>query len=466
MDDFGQALRDVTDHLAVYRRGLKRSRVAPRATRAEIRASIAGPVPEDGATSREVVAELIDRATPGLMASAGPRYFGFVVGGSLDAALAADLLTSGWDQVAFNEALSPASLAFEDVAGGWLKDLLRIPSSSSVGFVTGAQAANTVGLAAGRWKVLQDHGWDVGIDGLFGAPRLRVVVGEERHATIDRTLRLLGIGEKAMAVVPACLDGSMDISALSDVLKAEPSAPTIVVAQSGNVNTGAFDNLERISEAARRMGAWLHVDGAFGLWAAASPAFTHLVDGLEGADSWGCDGHKWLNVPYDSGYAFCAHSDIHATAMAYTADYLTGQVVGREFGGGDYVPESSRRARGFATWAAIRSLGRSGVADLVERCCALARRLADGVAGIPNVTLANDVVLNQVLVRVGDAQFTNAVEELIQNDGTVWLGGTTRRGERLLRVAVSNWSTGEGDIDRTIDTIASAVHDARALRTS
>ena len=467
MDDFGQALCDVTDHLTEYRQGLKRSRVGPTATRAEIRASIAGPVPEDGAPSREVVAELIHRATPGLMASAGPRYFGFVVGGSLDAALAADLLTSGWDQVAFNEALSPASLAFEDVAGGWLKDLLRIPSSASVGFVTGAQAANTVGLAAGRWKVLQDHGWDVGKHGLFGAPRLRVVVGDERHATIDRTLRLLGIGEKAMVVVPACLDGSMDVSGLSDVLEAEPSAPTIVVAQSGNVNTGAFDDLEKISEAARRMGAWLHVDGAFGLWAAASPSYTHLVDGLEGADSWGCDGHKWLNVPYDAGYAFCANPDIHATAMAYTADYLTGQVVGREFGGGDFVPESSRRARGFATWAAIRSLGRSGVADLVERCCAHARRLADGVAGIPGVTLANEVVLNQVLIRVGDAQFTNAVEDLIQSDGTVWLGGTTRRGERLLRVAVSNWSTSEEDIDRAIDAIERAVHAAvAASRTS
>jgi glutamate/tyrosine decarboxylase-like PLP-dependent enzyme len=420
-----------------------------------------GPVPEVGVTTTEVVAELIDLAGPGLMASAGPRYFGFVIGGSLDAALAADLLTSGWDQAAFNEALSPAALAFEDVAGGWLKDLLRIPSSASVGFVTGAQAANTVGLAAGRWKVLRDHGWDVGVDGLFGAPRLRVVVGEERHATVDRSLRLLGIGEKAMAVVPASSDGSMDSSALSDILDYEPAAPTIVVAQSGNVNTGAFDDLERISEEADRRGAWLHVDGAFGLWAAASPELRHMVDGLERADSWGCDGHKWLNVPYDSGYAFCAHPDVHATAMAYTAEYLTGQVAGREFGGGDYVPESSRRARGFATWAAIRSLGRSGVADLVERCCRLARQLADGVAAIPRVHVVNDVVLNQVLIRVGDAASTNTVEELIQQDGTVWLGGTTWRGERLLRVAVSNWSTSDQDIERTVETFAKAVHHAR-----
>lgn len=461
MDKLRPVLHQVADHISDYRDGLKHSRVGPRATRTEIRTGLAGPVPEDGASTEEVVAELIELAGPGLMASAGPRYFGFVIGGSLDAALAADLLTSGWDQAAFNEALSPAAVAFEDVAGDWLKDLLRIPSSASVGFVTGAQAANTVGLAAGRWKVLRDHGWDVGVDGLFGAPRLRVVVGEERHATIDRSLRLLGVGEKAMAVVPARSDGSMDVSALSGILDAEPAAPTIVVAQSGNVNTGAFDELAKVSEEAHRTGSWLHVDGAFGLWAAASPALTHLVDGLEGADSWGCDGHKWLNVPYDSGYAFCAHPDIHATAMAYTAEYLTGQVAGRELGGGDYVPESSRRARGFATWAAIRSLGRSGVVDLVERCCRLATRLTEGVTAIPNVQVVNEVVLNQVLIRVGDAAITNSVEKIIQADGTVWLGGTTWRGERLLRVAVSNWSTSEEDIDRTVEAIEKAVHEAR-----
>lgn len=460
MDEFTLALREVVDHIAYYRNGLRDSRVGTLATRAEIRAGMMGPVPEEGASIREVVAELIERSQPGLMASAGPRYFGFVIGGSLDASLAADMLTTGWDQVAFNEALSPAALAFEDVAGGWLKELLRIPSSASVGFVTGAQAANSVGLAAGRWKVLRDHGWDVGVEGLFGAPRIRVVVGEERHATIDRSLRLLGVGEKAIVVVPALSDGSMDDSLLASILDSEPAAPTIIVAQSGNVNTGAFDNLERIAEEARRRGSWLHVDGAFGLWAAASPALTHLVDGLEGADSWGCDGHKWLNVPYDSGYAFCAHPDVHATAMAYTAEYLTGQVAGREFGGGDYVPESSRRARGFSTWAAIRSLGRSGVTELVDRCCRLARRLADGVTSIPGVEVANDVVLNQVLIRVGDAPFTSAVEEFIQKEGTVWLGGTSWRGERLLRVAVSNWSTSEEDIDSTIEAIERAIDNA------
>ena len=222
------------------------------------------------------------------------------------------------------------------------------------------------------------------------------------------------------------------------------------------MNTGAFDNLTAIANVARAAGAWLHVDGAFGLWAAASPRTQHLVQGIELADSWACDGHKWLNVPYDSGYAICAHPDVHATAMAYTAAYLTGQVEGREFGGGDFVPESSRRARGFATWAAIRSLGRSGIADLVDRACALARRFADGLTLIDGVSIANDVVLNQVLVRVGDEATTNRIERWLQNEGTLWLGATTWRGERLLRIAVSNWSTTEDDVDRCVQAIARA----------
>ncbi|MGD2059980.1 MAG: pyridoxal-dependent decarboxylase [Acidimicrobiia bacterium] len=457
MTQLDRLLALVVDQIVGYRAGLRQGRVTPSATRSQIREVMAGPAPDQGTASTDVIEELIAGAEPGLMGSAGPRYFGFVVGGSLDAALAADLLASGWDQVAFNEATSPAALAFEDVAGAWLKELLRIPSHASVGYVTGAQAANNVGLAAARWKVLRDHGWDVGVEGLFGAPPIRVVVGEERHATIDRSLRLLGIGERAMAIVPAGENGAMDEARLAEVLDAEPGAPTIVVAQAGNVNTGAFDDLEAISSQARRRGAWLHVDGAFGLWAAVSPGLTHLVDGLELADSWCCDGHKWLNVPYDSGYAFCAHPEVHATSMAYTAEYLTGQVVGREFGGGDFVPESSRRARGFATWAAIKSMGRSGLVDLIERCCRLAQRLAEGIGEIPSVRVVNEVVLNQVLIRVGDTSFTDRVEGLIQEDGTVWMGATTWRGERLLRVSISNWATDENDIDVAVASIERAV---------
>ncbi|HEU0056944.1 MAG TPA: aminotransferase class V-fold PLP-dependent enzyme, partial [Gaiella sp.] len=340
----------------------------------------------------------------------------------------------------------------EDVAGSWLKELLGLPAHASVGFTTGAQGANTVGLAAGRWQVLHRAGWDVGRDGLFGAPPVQVIVGAERHATVDRAVRLLGLGERSLVEIPARPDGAMDVGALPDAL--EPGGPTIVCLQAGNVNTGACDDLEAAIEAAHEAGAWVHVDGAFGLWAAASSRTAHLVRGVELADSWSCDGHKWLNVPYDCGYAFCAHPEVHAAALAYTASYLTGQVAGREFGGGDFVVESSRRARGFATWAALRSLGRSGVAGLVDRNCELARRFAAELGALDGFEIANDVVLNQVLVRAGDEALTTRLEQAIHDDGTAWLGGTTWRGERLLRIAVSNWSTAPADVDRTVAMLA------------
>ncbi len=456
MDELRRGLERAASLVHEYRVGLPSARVAPIASREDVRRALASALPDAPTPLEAILDELVTAAGPGLMASAGPRYFGFVVGGSLDAALVAEVVAAGWDQVAFNEATSPAALAFEDVAGGWLKELLHLPPAASVGFVTGGQAANTVGLAAARWQVLQRHGWDVGRDGLNGAPAVRVYASAERHATIDRTLRLLGLGERSLVEVPATGSGAMDATALAELLRASPEGPTIVCAQAGNVNTGACDDLAAITAAARAAGGWTHVDGAFGLWAAASPRTYPLVSGIEDADSWACDGHKWLNVPYDAGYAFCAHPDVHATAMAYTASYLTGQVAGRTFGGGDFVPESSRRARGFATWAALRALGRTGVADLVDRCCELARRLAAGLDAIDGVAVMNDVVLNQVLVRVGDEDETDRVERRVQEDGTCWLGATTWRGERLLRVSVSNWSTSADDIDRTVEAIARA----------
>ena len=409
MDELRQPLQRAIELIGSYREGLATAPVTPRSGRDEVVATLARPLPDDPCPPEAVIEELVSGAQPGLMASGGPRYFGFVIGGSLDAALVADLLATGWDQCAFNAALSPAALAFEDVAGTWLKELLHIPASASVGFVTGAQAANNVGLAAGRWQVLHRHGWDVGRDGLHGAPRVPVLAGSERHATIDRALRRLGLRERALEEVPATPAGAMDPDALATTLASQPAGPTIVCAQAGNVNTGACDDLKAIGAAARAAGAWLHVDGAFGLWAAASPRIQHLVDGVDLADSWACDGHKWLNVPYDAGYVFCADADVHATAMAYTASYLTGQVAGRAFGGGDFVPESSRRARGFATWAAIRSLGRSGLAELIDRCCRLARRFAERLDALEGVEVVNDVVLNQVLVRVGDDELTAGV---------------------------------------------------------
>ena len=456
MDDLQTALHRAADLIAEYRRAAPDARVGATATREDVAAALDSDLPDGPASLAQVVDELVAGAAPGLVCTPGPRYFGFVVGGSIDSALVADLLTTGWDQNAFNAALSPAALAFEDVAGRWLKELLRIPASASVGFVTGAGAANTVGLAAGRSHVLAEAGWDAGRDGLAGAPRVRIVAGAERHATIDRALRLLGIGDGTIEPVPALANGEMDPDALEAALAAAPGVPTIVCAQAGNVNTGACDDLRTIGMVTRRHRAWLHVDGAFGLWAAACPRTAVLVDGVELADSWGCDGHKWLNVPYDSGYAFCAHPDVHVDAMAYTASYLSGQVAGRAFGGGDFTIESSRRARGFATWAALRSLGRSGVADLVDRCCRMTQRLADRIAALDGFEIANDVVLNQVLVRVGDEELTNRVERAVQDDGTCWLGATTWRGERLLRISVSNWSTSEADIDASVLAIRRA----------
>jgi glutamate/tyrosine decarboxylase-like PLP-dependent enzyme len=425
--------------------------VAPEAGVEELIEALGGPLPEEPCEPTAVLEQLVAAAEPGLMASAGPRFFGFVIGGSLPAATAADLVATGWDQCAFNAVLSPAAAAAEEVAGGWLKDLFGIPAGASVGFVTGAQEANTVGLAAGRHQVLRQVGWDVERDGLHGAPRVRVVAGVERHATVDRSLRLLGLGTASIEPVAADAGGAIDPADLERVLAAGPQGPLIVCLQAGNVNTGACDDLTRACELARRHGAWVHVDGAFGLWAAASPTTRHLVEGLELADSWGCDGHKWLNLPYDSAFAFCADPQVHAAAVSYTAAYLVGSGAGAP-ALGDLTLGSSRRARGFAAWAGLRQLGRSGVADLVERSCRLAQRFADGLrAG--GAEIANEVVLNQVLVGFGDDARTDRVVEAVQAEGTCWLGGTTWRGRRLMRVSVSNWSTTEADVDASVDAI-------------
>ncbi len=452
MDDFGALLQQVAQRVADYRAGLPDRRVTPTADASALREALGGPLPDGPTLPAEVVDLLATAAEPGLMATAGPRFFGFVIGGSLPAATAADMLAVGWDQVAFNAVLAPAAAAAEEVAGGWLKELLGIPSTASVGFVTGGQEANNVGLAAGRHQVLADAGWDVERDGLAGAPAVRVVASEERHATVDRAVRLLGFGTRCVEPVAADADGAIDPADLERVLRRAPAGPTIVVLQAGNVNTGACDDLVGCCRIARAHGAWIHVDGAFGLWAAASPATRHLVAGLELADSWGCDGHKWLNLPYDSGFAFCAHPEVQGAAVSYTAAYLVGS-------GGEAAPaladltlSSSRRARGFAAWAGLRELGRSGVADLVARPCRLARRFADGLAA-GGAEVVNDVVLNQVLVGFGDDERTDRVIEGVQRDGTCWLGGTTWRGRRLMRVSVSNWSTTEADVDRSVEAI-------------
>ncbi|MBE1501645.1 glutamate/tyrosine decarboxylase-like PLP-dependent enzyme [Amycolatopsis lexingtonensis] len=443
MDEMRDLLIRAAELAADYRAGLPERPVVTGAAPA----AFGGPLPDGPTPPSEVLEELARVADPGLVATAGPRFFGFVIGGALPAATAADVLAAGWDQNAFNAVLSPAAAAAEDTAGRWLKELLGIPATASAGFVTGGQGANTVGLAAARHHVLAEAGWDVERDGLAGAPRVRIVASEERHATIDRALRLLGFGTGAIEPVTAGAQGAIDVDDLRATLDAG-RGPVIVCLQAGNVNTGACDDLRAACEAAHAHRAWVHVDGAFGLWAAANPATAPLLDGVELADSWACDGHKWLNVPYDSGFVFCARPDVHAEAIAYRAAYLAG--AGELAGMGDLTLESSRRARGFAVWAALRELGRDGVAELVDRCCRLARRFADRLEE-GGAEIANDVVLNQVLVSFGDG--TDELVRKVQDDGTCWLGGTTWRGRRYLRISVSNWSTTEADVDRSAAAI-------------
>jgi glutamate/tyrosine decarboxylase-like PLP-dependent enzyme len=445
-----ELMRLVTDEVVRFRGELADRPVTARATKDDVRAALGGALADAPTPPRQVVEQLVGGAAPGLMATAGPRFFGFVIGGALPSATAADMLAAGWDQCAFNGVLSPAASAVEEVAGAWLKDLLGIPSGAAVGFVTGAQAANTVGLASARHHVLAEVGWDVELKGLQGAPRIRVLAGEERHATVDRSLRLLGLGSDAVEPVRADRNGAIDVRHLEQLLDDGGSTPTIVSLQAGNVNTGACDDLSTACDLVHARGGWAHVDGAFGLWAAASPRTRHLLEGVELADSWGCDGHKWLNVPYDSAFAFCSRPQVQVAAMSYTAAYLTGS--GAEPGAADYTAESSRRARGFAVWAALRELGRDGVAELVDRCCALARRFAAGLADA-GFEVANDVVLNQVLVSFGDDRRTDDVVQAVQRDGTCWMGATTWRGRRYMRIAVSNHQTTEHDVDRSLAAI-------------
>jgi glutamate/tyrosine decarboxylase-like PLP-dependent enzyme len=428
----------------------------------ELRETLGGALPDDPIDPVEVVDALARAADPGLVTTTGPRYFGFVTGGALPATVAADWLTTAWDQNVGLFVMSPAGAVVEEVAGTWLMDLLGIPRTASIGFVTGCHMANFTALAAGRHEVLRRAGWDVEADGLNGSPPLTVLVGEEVHVSVIGALRMLGIGSRKLVRVAVDDQGRMQPDALEAALSSVAAdVVTIVCAQSGNVNTGAFDSLEAIASIAKRHGAWLHVDGAFGLWASASPALRHLTRGVELADSWATDAHKWLNVPYDSGLVFVGNGAAHRAAMSVSAAYLVrSENEPRE--PMDWTPESSRRARGFAIYAALRSLGRRGVADLVERCCRLARRFADRLSAEPGIRILNDVVLNQVLVRVvppsGDADAaTRAAIARVQQERICWLGGTRWRGMDAMRISVSNWSTTEEDVDRSADSIIRAV---------
>jgi glutamate/tyrosine decarboxylase-like PLP-dependent enzyme len=453
VSDVPGLFRLAADYAAQFHDTLDDRRVGPQAGYDELVEALGGPLAEEGLDDVEVVSELIAAAEPGLVGSQTGRYFGFVIGSALPASVAADWLAATWDQDAFSVVLSPAAAAVEEVVAGWVADLLGLPEGVASGFVTGAQGANTTALAAARQHVLAEGGWDVGRDGLQGAPRIRVLVGAERHVTIDRSLRLLGLGTAALELVPADGQGRMRADALRSAL-AGSSGPVIVCAQAGNVNTGAFDPVGEIADACAAVGAWLHVDGAFGLWATASPRFRHLTEGCEHADSWATDAHKWLNVPYDCGVVFCRHPASHGQAMAVAASYLQ-RAEGRS--PGDWVPESSRRARGFAVWAALRSLGRTGVAELVERCCDHARTFADLLGAEPGVEILNDVVLNQVLVRFADDdETTREVVRRVQADGTCWLGGTDWQGRAAMRISVSSFRTTAEDVERSAAAILAA----------
>jgi glutamate/tyrosine decarboxylase-like PLP-dependent enzyme len=434
----------------------------------DLRLALGSPLHDRGLADTSVIESLIRLAEPGTVATTGPRYFGFVTGGALPAAIAADWLATVWDQNAGLYVMSPAAAVVEEVAGRWLLDVLGLPATASVGFVTGCHMANLTALAAARHELLARAGWNVERDGLAGSPPLRVIVGAEVHVSVVGALRILGFGSDRLIRVAADDQGRMRPETLEEALGGD-SGPAIVCAQVGNVNTGAFDPVGELSGVARRDGAWLHVDGAFGLWAAASRTLRHHLRGVERADSWATDAHKWLNVPYDSGLVFVAHPAAHRAAMSLTAEYLVrSPQEPRE--PMDWTPESSRRARGFAVYAALQSLGRSGIEDLVDRCCRLARRFADRLRQEPSVAILNEVVLNQVLVRVtprdGDAdRATREALRLVQEERVCWLGGTRWHDMDAMRISVSNWSTTEEDIDRSADSIFGAVRRVVADRT-
>ena len=422
-------------------------------------AAMDGPLPETPQDPLGVLEQLVAAVAPGLVATPGPRYFGFVIGGSLPAALAADWMTTAWDQNAFSYATSPAAAVAEEIARKWLIELLGLPPDITLGLVTGGTMANFTCLASARHALLRQQCWDVEEKGLTGAPAFVVLTSEESHVSILASMQMLGMGRANVVRIPTDDQGRMRPAELKKGL-AGIAQPPLVCAQAGNVNTGAFDPIAEIAELVHTSGGWLHVDGAFGGWAAAAPAFRHLMRGIEQADSFALDAHKWLNVPYDSGLAFVRDADAHYQAMTLYAPYYSAKPeVERD--NHNWVPEASRRARGFAVYAAIRSLGRQGLTEMIERCCQNARRMAALLAASPSVRIMNDVVLNQVLVRFGDSDsLTTAVIRRIQEDGACWLSGTTWHGMTLARISVSNWSTTEADIDASAAAILRCASEA------
>lgn len=451
MDERAAALERAHQHTLTWLASLDERPVPPRAGVEALVEALGAELPETSTDAAEVVDLMAQACEPGLTAMPSGRFFGFVIGGTHPTALAADWLVSAWDQNSGLRRLTPAHTAVEDVAGSWVVDLLGLPQGSAVGFVTGGTMANFTGLAAGRDAVLRRVGWDVARQGLHGGPRVRVLVGRQRHDTVDLALRYLGLGEPEAVDVDE--QGRIRAEALADALASDPDVPTIVALQAGNVHSGAFDPFGPAVEAGHRHDAWVHVDGAFGLWAAASPSHRHLMAGAADADSWATDAHKTLNVPYDCGLVIVRDPAAVRAAMGMHGDYLIHDAAGEPF---DKVPEISRRGRAFTVWAVLRALGRSGATDLVDRLCRHARRFADEIATIPGAEVLNDVVYTQVCVSFGSDERTEAVVARMLEDGTAWMTGSRWRGRSVLRVSVSSWATTDRDVERSVEALRRA----------
>jgi glutamate/tyrosine decarboxylase-like PLP-dependent enzyme len=435
-------LEDAAHRAATYLASLQERHVAPAPEAVRRLSALDVPLQAEPCDPQSVLAELDDLVTPATMAMAGPRFFGFVIGGSLPAALAANWLAGAWDQNAGMYSVTPGVSHLEQVALRWLNELFGLPAHTAGAFVTGATMANFTSLAAARHSVLQRAGWNVEADGLIGAPPVTVIAGEEVHITVLKALGMLGLGRNRVVRVPVDAQGRMRADALPRI-----AGPTIVCVQAGNVNTGSFDPIAEVCERARHADAWVHVDGAFGLWAKAAPRYAYLVDGMEGADSWSSDAHKWLNAPYDCGIALVRDAEALRAAMSIQAAYIP--AAGAQRNPFDYTPEFSRRARGVEVWAALRSLGRSGLAAMIERNCAAARRFAQRLASA-GCEVLNDVVLNQVLVSFGDPEDTQRVIAAVQDDGTCWVGATMWQRRTAMRISVCSWATTEADVDASV----------------
>jgi glutamate/tyrosine decarboxylase-like PLP-dependent enzyme len=459
---FDRALERAVLHARTYLDGLDEAPVAATASLDTLRVRLSKPLALAPMAAHTVVDELVADTAGGLNGSASGRFFGWVIGGSLPAALAADWLTSTWDQNAAAYACAPAEAVIEEVCGEWLKDLLRLPKQASFALTSGCQMAHMTALAAARNALLSRRGWDVERDGLCGAPRIRVISSDQYHGSITRALRMLGIGTGAVVALPANANGQIELAALEQALSSDPAMATIVLLQAGDLNIGAYDRFADLIPLAHRHGAWVHVDGAFGLWVNASARHRHLLAGVEQADSWATDGHKWLNVPYDSGFAFVADPQAHRKAMSYEASYVTHNDDVRE--PKDWNPDWSRRGRGVAAYAALRQLGRSGVEELVDRCCAAARAIAVGIAALPGVEMMWEPQINQGLVRFLDPRpgaseadhdkRTDAVAAAVLADGEAFFTNTTWRGKRCMRISVCNWQTGDREVTRALASVA------------